>query len=178
VWLTWKPVPRPVAQASRRRRLTGPDAACRSAPTGHYGGTTRASWVPVVDVAIHTEPGGPHRFSRTAQGLSPVTNVAETAHLVHFGVGTFAGVTVAGRMPDRHRGRVVAVGGPLLPPQPPSAPRSGRSGRCRASGLLVLSALLVAFPLRQCDRSGSAQRGAPVTHANARLSIAGRIPPV
>ncbi|MFF0751867.1 Cmx/CmrA family chloramphenicol efflux MFS transporter [Streptomyces sp. NPDC004267] len=34
--------------------------------------------------------------------------------LVLFGVGSFAGVTVAGRLSDRHPGRVVAVGGPLL----------------------------------------------------------------
>ncbi|MEV6171857.1 Cmx/CmrA family chloramphenicol efflux MFS transporter [Streptomyces sp. NPDC051954] len=34
--------------------------------------------------------------------------------LVLFGVGSFAGVTVAGRMSDQHPGTVVAVGGPLL----------------------------------------------------------------
>ncbi|MZD09033.1 Cmx/CmrA family chloramphenicol efflux MFS transporter [Streptomyces sp. SID5785] len=34
--------------------------------------------------------------------------------LVLFGLGSFAGVTVAGRLADRHPGRVLAVGGPLL----------------------------------------------------------------
>ncbi|TVL91298.1 Cmx/CmrA family chloramphenicol efflux MFS transporter [Streptomyces sp. SAJ15] len=34
--------------------------------------------------------------------------------LVLFGVGSFAGVTVAGRMSDQHPGAVIAVGGPLL----------------------------------------------------------------
>jgi DHA1 family chloramphenicol resistance protein-like MFS transporter len=34
--------------------------------------------------------------------------------LVLFGAGAFAGVTVAGRLSDRHPGPVVAVGGPLL----------------------------------------------------------------
>ncbi|GED88456.1 Cmx/CmrA family chloramphenicol efflux MFS transporter [Streptomyces sp. 6-11-2] len=34
--------------------------------------------------------------------------------LVLFGVGSFAGVTVAGRLSDQHPGRVIAVGGPLL----------------------------------------------------------------
>jgi DHA1 family chloramphenicol resistance protein-like MFS transporter len=34
--------------------------------------------------------------------------------LVLFGAGSFAGVTVAGRLSDRHPGPVVAVGGPLL----------------------------------------------------------------
>ncbi|MFF8833151.1 Cmx/CmrA family chloramphenicol efflux MFS transporter [Streptomyces sp. NPDC015131] len=34
--------------------------------------------------------------------------------LVLFGVGSFAGVTAAGRLSDRRPGRVVAVGGPLL----------------------------------------------------------------
>nr|BFD94273.1 MFS transporter [Kitasatospora sp. Xyl93] len=34
--------------------------------------------------------------------------------LVLFGAGSFAGVTAAGRLADRHPGRVLAVGGPLL----------------------------------------------------------------
>ncbi|MEU3572487.1 Cmx/CmrA family chloramphenicol efflux MFS transporter [Kitasatospora sp. NPDC036755] len=34
--------------------------------------------------------------------------------LVLFGAGSFAGVTVAGRLADRHPGRLLAVGGPLL----------------------------------------------------------------
>ncbi|MFC8002644.1 Cmx/CmrA family chloramphenicol efflux MFS transporter [Streptomyces olivaceus] len=34
--------------------------------------------------------------------------------LVLFGTGSFAGVTLAGRLSDRYPGRVVAVGGPLL----------------------------------------------------------------
>jgi MFS transporter, DHA1 family, chloramphenicol resistance protein len=34
--------------------------------------------------------------------------------LMLFGAGAFAGVTVAGRLSDRHPGRVVAIGGPLL----------------------------------------------------------------
>ncbi|MFD8023157.1 Cmx/CmrA family chloramphenicol efflux MFS transporter [Streptomyces lavendulae] len=34
--------------------------------------------------------------------------------LVLFGAGSFAGVTVAGRLSDRHPGPVIAVGGPLL----------------------------------------------------------------
>ncbi|MFH9738663.1 Cmx/CmrA family chloramphenicol efflux MFS transporter [Streptomyces roseolus] len=34
--------------------------------------------------------------------------------LVLFGVGSFAGVTVAGRLADRHAGRLLAFGGPLL----------------------------------------------------------------
>ncbi|MFJ5154200.1 Cmx/CmrA family chloramphenicol efflux MFS transporter [Streptomyces sp. NPDC088353] len=34
--------------------------------------------------------------------------------LVLFGAGSFAGVTVAGRLSDQHPGRVIAVGGPLL----------------------------------------------------------------
>lgn len=34
--------------------------------------------------------------------------------LVHFGAGSFAGVTLAGRWSDRHPRKVLAVGGPLL----------------------------------------------------------------
>ncbi|MER5207539.1 Cmx/CmrA family chloramphenicol efflux MFS transporter [Streptomyces sp. NPDC002825] len=34
--------------------------------------------------------------------------------LVLFGSGSFAGVTVAGRLSDRHPGRIVGIGGPLL----------------------------------------------------------------
>lgn len=34
--------------------------------------------------------------------------------LVLFGIGSFAGVTIAGRFSDRHPGRLIAVGGPLL----------------------------------------------------------------
>ncbi|WP_030177909.1 Cmx/CmrA family chloramphenicol efflux MFS transporter [Streptomyces sp. NRRL S-813] len=34
--------------------------------------------------------------------------------LVLFGIGSFAGVTVAGRLSDQHPGPVIAVGGPLL----------------------------------------------------------------
>jgi DHA1 family chloramphenicol resistance protein-like MFS transporter len=34
--------------------------------------------------------------------------------LVLFGVGSFAGITVAGRLADQHPGPVIAVGGPLL----------------------------------------------------------------
>ncbi|MFD7872334.1 MFS transporter [Microbacterium sp. NPDC059771] len=53
--------------------------------------------------------------------LAPI--VTETAHLaegwvaivlVLFGVGSFVGVTVAGRLSDRHPGLVVGIGGPLL----------------------------------------------------------------
>ncbi|ALC25117.1 Cmx/CmrA family chloramphenicol efflux MFS transporter [Streptomyces pristinaespiralis] len=53
--------------------------------------------------------------------LAPVvTGTAELGELwvpvtlVLFGVGAYAGVTVAGRLSDRHPGPVVAVGGPLL----------------------------------------------------------------
>ncbi|MET9350746.1 Cmx/CmrA family chloramphenicol efflux MFS transporter [Streptomyces termitum] len=36
------------------------------------------------------------------------------AALALFGAGSFAGVTLAGRLADRHPGRILAVGGPLL----------------------------------------------------------------
>ncbi|MFP3813912.1 Cmx/CmrA family chloramphenicol efflux MFS transporter, partial [Bacillus sp. SIMBA_005] len=34
--------------------------------------------------------------------------------LVLFGIGSFLGVTIAGRLSDRHPGLVLVVGGPLL----------------------------------------------------------------
>jgi hypothetical protein len=81
-----------VDQASSRRRALGPDAACRSGSAGHYGGTTRASWSPVVDLAIHIETRGPRpvqeplkacRLSPTFPDSTPRRNVVAAAGLPH-----------------------------------------------------------------------------------------------
>ncbi|MFV8128924.1 Cmx/CmrA family chloramphenicol efflux MFS transporter [Streptomyces syringium] len=56
-------------------------------------------------------------FTFLAPVVTDVAGLGElwiSVALVLFGVGSLAGVTVAGRMSDRHPGPVVAVGGPLL----------------------------------------------------------------
>ncbi|WP_432017044.1 Cmx/CmrA family chloramphenicol efflux MFS transporter [Streptomyces hydrogenans] len=47
-------------------------------------------------------------------GPAGLTSSWVSAALMLFGAGSFAGVTAAGRLGDRHAGRVLAVGGPLL----------------------------------------------------------------
>ncbi|MFJ9455309.1 Cmx/CmrA family chloramphenicol efflux MFS transporter [Kitasatospora sp. NPDC101447] len=47
-------------------------------------------------------------------GTAGLSELWVSVALVLFGTGSFAGVTVAGRLSDRHPGPVVAVGGPLL----------------------------------------------------------------
>jgi DHA1 family chloramphenicol resistance protein-like MFS transporter len=47
-------------------------------------------------------------------GIAGLGELWISVALVLFGVGSLAGVTVAGRMSDQHPGPVVAVGGPLL----------------------------------------------------------------
>ncbi|MEU3844097.1 Cmx/CmrA family chloramphenicol efflux MFS transporter [Streptomyces sp. NPDC028635] len=47
-------------------------------------------------------------------GTAGLSELWISVALVLFGIGSFAGVTIAGRLADRHPGPVIAVGGPLL----------------------------------------------------------------
>ncbi|MFF7358860.1 Cmx/CmrA family chloramphenicol efflux MFS transporter [Streptomyces filipinensis] len=47
-------------------------------------------------------------------GTAGLSQLWISVALVLFGIGSFAGVTVAGRLSDQHPGPVIAVGGPLL----------------------------------------------------------------
>jgi predicted MFS family arabinose efflux permease len=47
-------------------------------------------------------------------GTAGLSELWISVALVLFGIGSFAGVTVAGRLSDQHPGPVIAVGGPLL----------------------------------------------------------------
>ncbi|BBC91322.1 Cmx/CmrA family chloramphenicol efflux MFS transporter [Streptomyces griseofuscus] len=56
-------------------------------------------------------------FTFLAPVVTGTTGLSElwiSVALVLFGAGSFAGVTVAGRLSDQHPGTVIAVGGPLL----------------------------------------------------------------
>ena len=61
--------------------VLGVGPASRSGSAGRYGGSTRASWQPVVDLAVHTEPEGPH-LMQAPECKPPCHQRAGTTHRV------------------------------------------------------------------------------------------------
>ncbi len=101
--------------------------------------------------------------------------------LVVFGVGSFAGVTVAGRLSDRHPGTVVAVGGPLLLAGWLSLAQLAGTPVLLLGLLLVQGALSFALGSTLISRVLHLASGAPTmggSYATAALNVGAAVGPV
>ncbi|MGW9269524.1 Cmx/CmrA family chloramphenicol efflux MFS transporter [Microbacterium sp. NPDC055599] len=118
------------------------------------------------------------------------TIVTETAHLaegwvaialVLFGVGSFVGVTVAGRLSDRHPGLVVGIGGPLLLAGWTSFALLATHPAALLAGVLVLGVLSFGVGSTLVTRVLYAATGAPTmagSAATAALNVGAAAGPV
>ncbi|MFD6244161.1 Cmx/CmrA family chloramphenicol efflux MFS transporter [Streptomyces roseolus] len=90
----------------------------RPSPRGEWGVLRAPRLVRVMVLAALVNAATFGAFTYLAPvvtGAAGLSAVWVPVALVLFGAGSFAGVTVAGRFADRRAGRLLAVGGPLLP---------------------------------------------------------------
>ncbi|WP_066948617.1 Cmx/CmrA family chloramphenicol efflux MFS transporter [Streptomyces lushanensis] len=103
------------------------------------------------------------------------------AVLVLFGAGSFAGVTLAGRLSDRHPGPVVAVGGPLLLVGWPALAVLAEEPVALLTLVFVQGALSFALGSTLIARVLHAAAGAPTmagSYATAALNVGAAAGPV
>ncbi|MCO1660954.1 Cmx/CmrA family chloramphenicol efflux MFS transporter [Pseudonocardia humida] len=101
--------------------------------------------------------------------------------LVLFGAGSFAGVTAAGRLSDRHPGAVVAVGGPLLLACWVAAAALAARPAALLALVLVLGALSFALGGTLITRVLYEADGAPTmagSYATAALNVGAAVGPL